>query len=198
MKFQFCGGLNVPDWLLKEIGTVQRLNNEEVKEISIEIINNMIKKEGFNKKEFNSICERRKLTESDLRGIITTLRFILCSAAQYDISSERLLEEELEIGIDIEIAETISKIYEEYKEHLQRILIQKTIKLPHIQNIQEIEYNIIKKDEITNENIKPYIIIHIITQINSFDLIIQENQIKEMILSIKTAIKIMKKGLNNN
>ncbi|EKE42931.1 hypothetical protein ENUP19_0242G0011 [Entamoeba nuttalli] len=196
MKFQFCGGLNVPDWLLKEIGTVQRLSNEEVNEISIEIINNIIKKEGFKQEEITEICERRQLSESDLRGIITAIRFVICSSAQYDISSEVLLEEELEIGMDIEIAESISKIYGEYKESLQGILTQKTLKLPQIQNKEGIQYNIIRKDEITNESIKPYVIIHINTQTSSFDLVLQEDQIETMIISIKTAIQIMKKGIN--
>ncbi|KAL7716720.1 COMM domain-containing protein [Entamoeba marina] len=196
MKFKFCGGLSVPDWLLKEIGTLQQLDVNEVQLICEQIIENVIDNTEFDTNTLNNICLRVHFNESDLRAVVTALRFIICSSTQYDIDCETLLQEELEIGIDIDIAQIISILFGMNKERLQRVLEMKTLKLPHVINGDNIPFEILTKDEITNEIIDTKVLLNIQTSFNSLELQLSPEQIDSLIIEMQTAINMMKKGFN--
>lgn len=204
MKFQFCGGLNVPDWLLKEIGTLQRLGTDDVKTVAQQIVDNLVTRRSFDGEVMGDICKRGRLTESDMRAIVTTLRFVICSSAQYDVDSALLKQEELEIGMDVEIAEVISEVYATHKEKIQGVLKQLTLRLPHLSTVHPLTYTLVTKDEITNQSVEPYVVLHLVStttnDVNAseaFDLILRRDQIEELIVEFQSAIRVMKQGLED-
>eukprot|EP01122_Echinamoeba_exundans_P002389 TRINITY_DN12336_c0_g1_i1.p1 TRINITY_DN12336_c0_g1~~TRINITY_DN12336_c0_g1_i1.p1 ORF type:complete len:202 (+),score=47.35 TRINITY_DN12336_c0_g1_i1:23-628(+) len=127
MKFRFCGDLDVPDWLLKEISTLSKLTALKLRALVGEIISKLISGDiDYEKIAKNTAAAN--FDSSDVKAVIASLNFILSGAAKYDVSSETLETELQQLGLPKENSEAISKVYIKSKDQLRAAFAGRVLK----------------------------------------------------------------------
>ena len=116
MKFKFCGGLDVPEWLLTEFAVLSKLSCVRVLLLSREVASDLTGGTIDNKKLLkltHGVVER-----SSVKAIVASLRYVLSNAAKYEIASQELVPELSQLGLPSENCSAIAKPYEANREKI--------------------------------------------------------------------------------
>jgi hypothetical protein len=138
MRFKFCGDLDAPDFLLKEIDTLSKISVVRIKLIVAAIVKGLVGDEIdvckkrtttcsyhtttlslFQFEKVDSLVQKSNLTSGDVKGAVAGLDFILQSGCKYNVSDETLSLELNQLGLPKEHCEALAKVYQANKEAMQ-------------------------------------------------------------------------------
>ncbi|KAJ4461543.1 hypothetical protein PAPYR_2134 [Paratrimastix pyriformis] len=135
MKFNFCGRLDCPDWVLSEIAIVSRISSIRIKLICAQVVKHII--DGFvDFAKVEKLTSAQGLSKSDMHAAMAVLRFILANAARYETPESTLIDELQQIGLPREHCDQIHQQYVASKETMIASLKARTLALPHLEDVQ--------------------------------------------------------------
>ncbi|KAJ5077989.1 comm domain-containing protein [Anaeramoeba ignava] len=134
MKFKFCGGLDAPDWLLAEIMTLSKMSSVKMKLLCVEVIHRILKQDTSYEKitKMTSNLEN----ESDVKGAVAALHFILSSSAKFDVEPNIVSTELQQLGLPKEHCESLIRPYREQKEAIQAKFVEESLRLTKVKNVE--------------------------------------------------------------
>ncbi|PRP73133.1 COMM domain-containing protein [Planoprotostelium fungivorum] len=135
MRFRFCGELDAPDWILKEITLLAKISSVRVRLLCIQVLNEMIGGNIDYEKVAKLTKDTTNFDDSDVKASIAALYFILSSAAKYNVEDTILSTELQQLGLPKEHCDALCKPYTEKKQKLREVFSQQTLQLPRIEEI---------------------------------------------------------------
>lgn len=110
MKFQFCGEVDCPDWVLVEINTLSRLSSIKLKSLSQIVAQGLINPPIDIEKAEKLFADTKQFSEIDLKACIACITYILTSAARFNCDSNMLQKELQQLGLPIEHSTSIKRV----------------------------------------------------------------------------------------
>jgi len=134
MKFKFCGELDAPDWLLKEIELLSKISVVRIKAIIKELIHRLL----TGAIDFNRIAKHTAKTdfvESEVKASIAALSFIITNGAKYDVEAATLSNELQQLGLPKEHAEALCRALTENKDSLRAKFHAQTLRVNQVESV---------------------------------------------------------------
>eukprot|EP01097_Dermamoeba_algensis_P001604 TRINITY_DN1600_c0_g1_i2.p1 TRINITY_DN1600_c0_g1~~TRINITY_DN1600_c0_g1_i2.p1 ORF type:complete len:208 (+),score=49.79 TRINITY_DN1600_c0_g1_i2:71-694(+) len=135
MKFKFCGDLDAPDWILREIAVLAKISSVRMKVISVQVLENILGKEIDYAKCIKLVSDSN-LEVSDVKAVISAVHFIVSNAAKYDLDDLTLSNELTQLGLPKEHCDALGRAYSERKDRMRQKLFQNTLKLPRLESVE--------------------------------------------------------------
>ena len=138
MRFKFCGNIDSPEWLISEIIYLTKISAIRLRiicnNIALFIINS-----GKNFKDIQKNLDDMNFNDAEGKIIFSLLDFILRNSVKFDIEDNILSNELQQLGLPLENAESIVKIFKNQKEKLKKKLSNEIFSN---ENLKEIDYKI--------------------------------------------------------
>mmetsp|Transcript_36174 Transcript_36174/g.71126 ORF Transcript_36174/g.71126 Transcript_36174/m.71126 type:complete len:204 (+) Transcript_36174:68-679(+) len=137
MKFRFCGDQDCPDWILAEVSVMSKMSSVRMMLISRLIRNNLLGEE-INYEKLNKLTTGPRLNfdAADIKAMIAALRFIIRSAAKYDVNADEVLLMELQqLGLPMDICKVVCKCYSGCRLELRETLQKQTLHMPRVEKV---------------------------------------------------------------
>jgi len=146
MKFRFCGELDAPDWLLKEITVLSKISAVRMRLVVQQIITS-ITDENIDYEKVIKLTKDSNLDFSDIKGVLSCLRYVICQSIKYKVDETTLSNELQQLGLPKEHCDTLSKLYRDNSEKLQTVLAKKTLKVSQLGDVSyRIDYWLCSND----------------------------------------------------
>jgi len=151
MKFKFCGDLDAPDWILKEITTLSKISAVKIKLLANEIIKHLQGAE-IDYSNVNKHTSGANLETSDVKAVVAAIHFIMSNSVKYNVHPDIVAKELQQLGLPKEHAETLSRTYVSKKDVLREEFIEKSLKLTRLESLEwRIDY-LISSSELKDLN----------------------------------------------
>eukprot|EP01089_Gocevia_fonbrunei_P006056 TRINITY_DN16571_c0_g1_i1.p1 TRINITY_DN16571_c0_g1~~TRINITY_DN16571_c0_g1_i1.p1 ORF type:complete len:208 (-),score=35.31 TRINITY_DN16571_c0_g1_i1:5-628(-) len=142
MKFRFCGDLDAPDWLLREITVLVKISSVRIKFIVKEIIESLLGGSLDYEKLFKHTATAN-LDASDVKATVAAISFIINNGAKYDVDAQVLTDELQQLGLPKEHCDALSKEFSVSKSALRNHLTNQTLKLTKLNTVDwRIDYTL--------------------------------------------------------
>jgi len=135
MKFRFCGELDAPDWLLKEITILSKISAVKVRLIVPQVVNELLGT-SIDWDKISKLVKDANLERSDVKAAIAALNFIISNSAKYNVDDATLSNELRQLGLPKEHCDALAKPYRDNIEKLREIFSQQTLKLTRLQSTE--------------------------------------------------------------
>ena len=97
MRFQFCGGLDCPDWVLSEILTLSKLTSIKIRMLCNQAVEDLTKK-SCDYEKIKKITKDLNVSDEEVKACFAGLCFIIASAARNNLDRETLDRELQQLG----------------------------------------------------------------------------------------------------
>jgi len=134
MKFRFCGDLDAPDWILKEIALLARITNIRVRLVCVQVINSILGEE-IDYEKIEKLVKDANYDASDIRAAVAALRFIITSGIKYDVDDATLSNELQQLGLPKEHCDGLVKPYRDSKDKLRANAKESVMKFPRLESV---------------------------------------------------------------
>jgi len=134
MKFRFCGDLDAPDWVLKEISLLAKTTNIRVRLLCIQVINYILG-ETMDYEKVEKLVKDANFDSSDIKASIAALHFILSNGAKYDIDDATLSNELQQLGLPREHSDALIRPYRDNKDKLRANAKDHILKFPRLDSV---------------------------------------------------------------
>ena len=136
MRFKFCGDLDAPEWLLREVASLSRMTYVRIKLLVMHVLAVQTHRlPALDMDKVRKLVSTAEFTPSDIRGAIAAIIFILRGAAQYDVQPEGLGKELSQIGLPAEHSRAFWKAYQGHADDLRDVLLSQTLALPGLKSV---------------------------------------------------------------
>ncbi|KAL9652072.1 hypothetical protein ABK040_000413 [Willaertia magna] len=139
MRFQFCGGLDAPDWLLANVAILANISSVQLKFLAIAIMKELVHTEGDDPFDYDKAIQRTEGACNDIKevkSVIASLLFILSNAARFNVEEQQLSWELQQIGVPRDSCESLCRSYKANKDRLIQHFKTKTLRLPRIEELK--------------------------------------------------------------
>ncbi|KAG6547416.1 hypothetical protein Mapa_010864 [Marchantia paleacea] len=132
MKFNVCGGLDAPDWILAHMSTLSKISAVRIKVLAKHIIDRML--EGvFDYEKVLKLSKDSSLGESEVKACIAVLHFFVANAAKFDVDDSTLSKELQQLGLPKEHSDALCTPYLQTKDSLQAKFLEQALQIPAMQ-----------------------------------------------------------------
>jgi hypothetical protein len=135
MRFKFCGDLDAPEWLLREVASLSRMTYVRTKLLAMHVLGSMLGTAELDLEKVRKLVSTAGFDASDVRGAIAAVRFVFCGAAQYDVVADALEAELCQIGLPAEHSRAFSRAYATHRDRLRARLAAATLSLPRVAEV---------------------------------------------------------------
>ena len=123
MRFEFCGNLDCPEWVLAEISLVNRLSPAKLKLILAQIVSKITGLSAYDHEKVSKLCKDQKLDGPEVKCLAAILEFCLTMASRHDINHNILNRDLTLLGVAIDNANSIMKTYQENQDMLVKAMV---------------------------------------------------------------------------
>lgn len=134
MRFRFCGELDAPDWLLKEIEILSKISSVRIKFIVKEVITHIL----TGTIDFEKVIthtSKSGISDSDVKALIAAVDFIITNGAKYNVDDQVLVTELQQLGLPKENCDSLVRPFAESKQALQEKLHSRSLRLDTIKSL---------------------------------------------------------------
>lgn len=131
MRFEFCGNIDCPEWVLAEVSLLNRLSAIKLK-LMLNQLCKKITSQPFDAEKLSKLCRDQKFEPEETKVCIALVEFVLRQASKHVISDKSLNKDLLQMGVAIENANTLSKIYSDQGEVLGRALRAESLRVSQL------------------------------------------------------------------
>ena len=135
MRFEFCGNLDCPEWVLSEIVLLNKISAIKLRLILIQIIKKIMG-QPYDQDKLIKLCKDQKLSADDTKVFLSVIEFILAQAGKHIVSDQTFSKDLLQLGIAIENANAMVKVYTDNFDNLSRALKAQFFRVSQIQGMQ--------------------------------------------------------------
>ncbi|KAL1496471.1 hypothetical protein AB1Y20_016425 [Prymnesium parvum] len=134
MKFLFCGGLDVPDWLLSQIAVLSKISAVRVK-LCAAAVAKQAYGEAVPFEKLSKLLGDAKLDAAETKAVVAALHFIVTSAARHDVDSVVLGEELQQLGLPREHTDALTASFVDARQPMQRRFREQSLRLPQLDSL---------------------------------------------------------------
>jgi len=140
MRFRFCGDLDAPEWLLREISVLSRMSSIRMLLVCRQVIESLLGR-NINYEKITKLTTGRRLhfETGDIKAMVAALHFILRSSAKYDVDDGVLLSELQQLGLPRDVSTAICRCFKAGKQRLRRYLESQTL---HLARLEQCEWRV--------------------------------------------------------
>eukprot|EP00005_Dracoamoeba_jomungandri_P001368 CAMPEP_0174253698 /NCGR_PEP_ID=MMETSP0439-20130205/3064_1 /TAXON_ID=0 /ORGANISM="Stereomyxa ramosa, Strain Chinc5" /LENGTH=195 /DNA_ID=CAMNT_0015334869 /DNA_START=15 /DNA_END=602 /DNA_ORIENTATION=- len=138
MRFYFCGQLDCPDWVLREIETLSKLSSIRVKFIVKEVVN-AINSANLDIEKVTKHTSKVNFDTGSVKGAVAAFTFILYNAAKYDVPDDVLVKEIMQLGLPKETCTALLGPFAANREKLRAKLRSDTL---HVNGLQDVSWRV--------------------------------------------------------
>jgi COMM domain containing 4 len=131
MRFRFCGGLDAPDWLLAEIAILSPLGTATCAALC-KVVVHQLKTATLDYVTLESLTKKGEggdLKQSDVKGVVAALNYILRNACKYGVDRADLETEIQQMGLTKDAATSVGKQYVTSKDTLVAVFRDNSLTL---------------------------------------------------------------------
>ena len=110
MRFEFVGNMDVPEWILAEITLINRMGSGKLKQV-LGMIVKKVQGLNYEQEKLHKLCKDQDFDTEETRCVVAILDFIISNAAKHDVSDQILSKDLLQMGVEVEHADVIIKVY---------------------------------------------------------------------------------------
>lgn len=131
MKFALCGNLDCPEWVLAEVAILNRMSAIKLKLI----LGQMIKKltgQAYDQERLNKLCRDQNFEQEETKVVLALIEFLMSQAVRFAISDKIFSKDLLQMGVAIENANALVKVFTEQQEGMARHLKLNSLRVSQI------------------------------------------------------------------
>lgn len=114
MKFEFCGKLDCPDWILAQLFHGSQLDLARFELICESVKDTLISRGNFNELLYDElVLDEEAFDIDDARACFAAIHFIITNACLYHVSSEALSTELEQLGLASEHCQVLCRVLTE-------------------------------------------------------------------------------------
>ena len=110
MRFEFCGNIDCPEWVLAEIALVNRMSAVKLKIILSQVVKKICGS-AFDQEKMQKLCRDSKMDPEETKCVLAIIEFVMAQASKHDVTDTVLNKDLLQMGVAIENANAVSKAY---------------------------------------------------------------------------------------
>ena len=162
MRFDFCGNVDCPEWVLAEISLINRMSSVKIKLIMKEIVKKIIgggnfaveEQALFDIEKLQKICRDQKLSSDETSRLLAIIDFCVTQASKHDISDVNFNKDLTQMGVAIENANSITKSYNENQDQLVKSMKNQSMR---VSSLEDMSYKLsfLMASSMTGKNLKP-------------------------------------------
>lgn len=139
MKFRFCGGADVPEWVGAEIATIAKVSSVRIRLLAKKIVQMYIKSDqlGLDQGEVKQAADKLRgsgggsdMSDGDISAIFAVLHHVITSAAKFDVDAPTLSLELQQLGLPRELSDALVRPYSDSRAALRDAGSRKTLRFP--------------------------------------------------------------------
>lgn len=138
-RFEFCGNVPPPTWLVTEVEVLAKLTSVKIKLITKEIARQLC--EGADDRSELDMDKIRKCAstalgsnESDVRAVVSCVHFILKNAVKHEVEPDMLHIELEQLGCPRKSCAAVVKVYDQTKQEVLSSFREHSLKLPRLES----------------------------------------------------------------
>ncbi|XP_043210377.1 COMM domain-containing protein 4-like [Amphibalanus amphitrite] len=135
MRFQFCGELDCPDWVLAGINLLSRMSSLKLRTMCSLVMKSLLGEE-LDMGKVQKVSTDAKLTEQEQRAAVAVLQYILESAVRHSVATDQLEQELQQLGLPREHTASLGRVLDQQRHPLRRTLLERTVKEPGFSEVQ--------------------------------------------------------------
>lgn len=85
MRFEFCGNLDCPEWVLSEVAILNRMSAVKLKLILGQLAKKLTT-QPYDSDRLSKLCRDQNFDHEETRVVLALIEFILTSAVRYGVS----------------------------------------------------------------------------------------------------------------
>ena len=89
MKFEFCGNIDCPEWVLSEVVQLNKISSGKIKQILQQIIRK-IYGQPYDHDKLLKLCKDQNMNADDTQCLLAVIEFILSQAGKYMVTEQIL------------------------------------------------------------------------------------------------------------
>ena len=110
MRFEFCGNLDCPEWVLSEVSILNRMSAIKLKLMLAQIVKKLIGAD-FDQEKLQKLCRDQKFDSDETKVVIALVEFLLTQAVKHQVTDKVFSKDLLQMGIAIENANAVVKVF---------------------------------------------------------------------------------------
>lgn len=149
MKFQFCGGLSLPEWFISQLNLLSNLSCVKLRKISNLYVAALVDSEQRPAalEQIQEILAAGDFSPAECETVVAMVDFILANAARHNTEPDTLLKELIDLGIPKENCQSLSKILESNLDKLRSTFKQKTLRLNTFVGLSASKWHLVRSSE---------------------------------------------------
>ena len=133
MKFQFCGGLDVPEWLLRELAELSKLSCVRVRILAQQILNELAGEASIDYEKVDKLLQD---SEIEKKGVLAALHYILSNAIKYAVEEKVLSGELQQLGLPTEHCVYTCRVYQRQAEKIRAQFKNHTLRFARVEKVE--------------------------------------------------------------
>jgi hypothetical protein len=87
MRFEFCGNVDCPEWVLSEVVQLNKISAIKLKLLLMQILRKIMGQQ-YDHEKLVKLCRDQKLSSEDTRCLLSLVEFILTQAAKHLVAEQ--------------------------------------------------------------------------------------------------------------
>ena len=112
MKFAVCGNLDCPEWVLSEVAILNRMSAIKLKLLLGQIAKKLTA-QAYDQERLSKLCRDQNFDQEETRVLQALIEFFLLQAVRFAISDQVFSKDLLQMGVAIENANALVKVFSE-------------------------------------------------------------------------------------
>ena len=134
MRFEFCGNIDCPEWVLSEISLINRMSAVKLKLVMAQIVKK-ISGSAYDSEKMQKFCRDSKMDPEETKCMIAIMEFLVQQAGKHDITEVVFAKDLTQMGLAIENANVITKSYSENQDLLKKSMANQSMRISKIENL---------------------------------------------------------------
>ena len=128
MRFEFCGNIDCPEWVLSEVSILNRMSAIKLK-LMLAQLTKKLTGQDFDQEKLQKLCRDQKFDAEETKVCIALVEFLITQAVKHQVSDKSFSKDLLQMGVAIENSNALVKMFTEQHENIARVLRENSLRI---------------------------------------------------------------------
>ena len=128
MRFEFCGNIDCPEWVLSEVSILNRMSAIKLK-LMLAQLTKKFTGQDFDQEKLQKLCRDQKFDAEETKVCIAIVEFLISQAVKHQVSDKSFSKDLLQMGVAIENSNALVKMFTEQHENIARVLRENSLRI---------------------------------------------------------------------
>ena len=131
MRFEFCGNIDCPEWVLSEVSILNRMSAIKLK-LMLAQLTKKFTGQDFDQEKLQKLCRDQKFDAEETKVCLAVVEFLISQAVKHQVSDKSFSKDLLQMGVAIENSNALVKMFTEQHENIARVLRENSLRISQI------------------------------------------------------------------